>query len=118
MVSLMGTLVYKLVISKDANVQLCGMWMCWIFLTSSMLFLTEVLLLRLMFFLIILYRCIAILWEGSCVLFVNGLMGILGLCIFDKAFSFGGLGLICLRCFVLSGWIMCFVLFIILLICF
>ena len=36
MVSLMGTLVYKLVMSKDANVELCGMWMCWVFLNSSM----------------------------------------------------------------------------------
>ena len=68
MVSLMGSLVYKLVMSKDANLELCGMWMCSVFLTSSMLFLTEVLLLRFMFFLIILCRCLAILWEGACCL--------------------------------------------------
>ena len=73
------------------------MWMCSVFLTRSMLFLIDVLLLRLMFSLIILSRCFAILWEGACVLFINGLMGMLGLCILGKAFSFGGLGLICLR---------------------
>ena len=57
----------------------------------------EVLLLRLMFFLIILSKCLAILWEGAYVLFINGLMGILGLCIFGNAFSIGGLGFICFR---------------------
>ena len=97
MVSLMGTLVYKLVMLKDGNLELCGMWMCSVFLTISMLFLIEVLLPRLMLCLIILSRCFAILWKGACVLFINGLMGILGLCIFSNAFSFGVLGLICLR---------------------
>ena len=116
MVSLMGTLVYRLVISKDARVELCGMWMCSVFLTRSMLFLIDVLLLRLIFSLIILSSCFVILWEGACVLFIKGLMGMLGVCIFGNAFSLGGLGFICLRFLAFSGLIICFVLFINLLI--
>ena len=64
--------------------------MCLVLLTNSVLFLTEVLLVRFMFFLINLSRCLAILWEGACVLFINGLMGVLGLRIFGNAFSCGG----------------------------
>ena len=70
------------------------MWICFNLLTKSILLLTDDVLLRVIYFQMVLSRCLASLCEGAFVVFMTGLIGMLSLCIFGNAFS---VGLICFR---------------------
>lgn len=48
---------------------------------------------------VFLLRYFASLYDGACMLFISGLMGLSSLCIFIKALRFGAIGFICVKYF-------------------
>ncbi|PSN37358.1 hypothetical protein C0J52_18813 [Blattella germanica] len=113
MVSLMGMFVYRLVISNDANVALCGIDVSLISLSRCVVFLIEEWLLDFMLFFMVFSMYLA----GAGVWLISGLMGVLGLCILGRAMSVGTAGFICFRCCFLRVGKMCLLLFMVFLIC-
>jgi len=67
-------------------------------------------------YVVFLFKCFAILYDGACVLFITGLIGSLSLCVFMYILSFGAIGFMFVRYLYiflstskLHLWIVCWV---------